>query len=78
MQEFATAGFQEGAFIGISFSIAAPVQRFEEVFKVDFEKDGYPYAATELPLSALKPSLHDNIKAVLFTRPPDFGPSGHF
>ena len=78
MEQFKAAGFQVGPLVGISFSIAAPVQRFEEVFKVKAQRKGQlPFAATELPVSSLNPDLRRYIEAVLFTQPPDFGPGSY-
>jgi hypothetical protein len=79
MEQFAAAGFLVGPLVGISFSIAAPVQRFEEFFKVRAEQEGHlPFPAAELPLSALNPDLRKHIETVIFTQPPDFGPGGNF
>ena len=79
MEQFAAAGFQVGPLVGISFSIAGPVERFEEFFKVRAEqKSPQPFPVDELPLSGLNPALREHIETVLFTRPPDFGPGGHF
>jgi hypothetical protein len=79
MEQFAAAGFQIGPLVGISFSIAGPVEHFEEFFKVRAEQQGpQPFSVNELPLSALNPALREHIETVLFTRPPDFGPGGHF
>ena len=79
MEQFAAAGFQVGPLVGVSFSIAAPIERFEDFFKVRAEQQGaQPFLVDELPLSALPPGLREQIETVLFTRPPDFGPAGNF
>jgi hypothetical protein len=79
MEQFRAAGFQIGPLVGISFSIAGPVERFEEFFQVRAEREGpQPFLTDELPLSSLNPTLREHIEAVLFTRPPDFGPVGFF
>jgi hypothetical protein len=79
MDQFRAAGFEIGPFVGVSFSIAGPVERFEDCFQVRAEQPGpQPFPATELPLSSLNPTLRQHIASVLFTRPPDFGPVGSF
>jgi hypothetical protein len=79
MEQFKSAGFQVGPLIGVSFSIAGPVERFEEFFQVRAERSGpQPFASDELSLSSLNPTLRQQITNVLFTRPPDFGPRGSF
>jgi hypothetical protein len=79
MEQFKAAGFQIGPLIGVSFSIAGPIERFEEFFQVRAERSGpQPFPSNELPLSTLNPMLRQHITNVLFTRPPDFGPSGSF
>jgi hypothetical protein len=77
MEQFREAGFQTGPLVGISFSIAGPVERFEEFFRVRAEREAtQPFPPDELPLSELNPTLREPIETVLFTRPPDFGPTG--
>ena len=77
MEQFRAAGFEIGPLVGVSFSIAGPVERFEEFFRVRAEQPGpQPFPANELPLSSLNPTLRQYIASVLFTRPPDFGPAG--
>lgn len=72
---FARAGFQVGPVVGISFSIAGSVTQFEQSFGVRADSTGErPFAADELPLTALDPALDAHVQAVLFSRPPDFGP----
>jgi hypothetical protein len=78
-EQFKEAGFEVGPFVGTSFSISAPVRRFETFFKIRAEQKGpMPFSDTDLPLSALSPSLRKYVEHVLFTPPPDFGPTGHF
>jgi hypothetical protein len=77
MEQFRAAGFQIGPLIGVSFSIEGSVRRFEEFFQVRAEREGpQPFPTDEFPLSSLNPGLRQHIAAVLFTRPPDFGPVG--
>jgi hypothetical protein len=79
MEQFAQAGFQVGPWVGISFSVTAPVTHFERFFGVPAAQEGdQPFPSGELPLSALDPALREHIQTVLFTRRPDFGPGGHF
>jgi hypothetical protein len=79
MEQFSIAGFQVGPFVGVSFSISGPSRVFEEFFKVQAsEKEHLTFGTAELPLSALAPDLRKHLDAVLFTKPPDFGPTGQF
>jgi hypothetical protein len=77
-----TAGFATGPPFGGSFSIAAPVELFEQYFGVRLVPgaagassvaiEGRP--ELELPLAAMPPELRLRTKRVLFTKLPDFGP----
>jgi hypothetical protein len=79
MEQFRASGFDIGPLVGISFSIAAPVRRFEEFFQVRGERQGpQPFPTDELPLSSLNPTLREHVDAVLFTQPPAFGPGAKF
>lgn len=83
-QAFAAAGFEVGPVVGISFSITAPVETFEKVFDTHLrleERGGIKAigpdksVSLELPLQALPKAITDNVEAVTFTPPPDFGPT---
>ncbi len=81
-QAFEKAGFEVSELYGISFSITAPLERFEEFFKVRLEtgKDGVQAVSDEvksyeLPLTKLPANLRDLIDTVTFSAPPDFGPT---
>jgi hypothetical protein len=83
-QALAAAGFETGPLVGISFSITAALNVFEKFFKVklrpakmggvesvrEIQSGGH-----ELPLHALPKSVADKVEAVIFTPPPDFGPT---
>jgi hypothetical protein len=82
---FRALGFEVGPMVGTSFSITAPVDTFERVFKVDLGYLRKPHAARdrsrgktagelELPASTLPETLKPLVQAVTFTPPPDFGP----
>jgi hypothetical protein len=78
MEQFAKAGFQIGPLVGISFSIAGPVERFAEFFRLGAGTSGRLAALpAELPTSALPPALLKHVTGVLTTRPPDFGPTSY-
>ncbi len=85
-EAFAAAGFDVGAMVGISFSISAPVGRFEQVFKTRLRQERGGLEAIqddgsgsyELPLHGLPESLASLVVAVAFTPPPDFGPTDFF
>jgi hypothetical protein len=78
MEQFAGSGFEVGPLVGVSFSITAPAERFEEFFQLHAERQA-PRASLpdELPVSALPPALQEHVDSVLFTRPPDFGPTSY-
>jgi len=69
---FRRAGFQVGAYVGISFSITAPVTTMEKVFRTSIVDRN----SNELPLRVLPKDVADEIMAVTFTPPPAFGPGG--
>ncbi len=79
--DFAEAGFEVGKMVGLSFSITAPVRVFERIFKTKLSRDARggiiisPGGAELLPLSKLSLALAQNIEAVTFTSPPDYGPT---
>ncbi len=84
---FTGVGFEVGEFVGISFSITAPVSVFEKMFKTRLRQDQQVgiqavrvdgSGSHELPLEALSVSMTDLITSVTFTRPPDFGPREFF
>lgn len=82
---FEAAGFAVGPAVGLSFSITAPVRVFEQIFKTRLSRDARGGIITDaggaetLPLSNLSPTLAENIEAVTFTPPPDYGPTNfHF
>jgi hypothetical protein len=83
---FRSAGFSVGTQFAGSFSIAGPRELFERYFGVRLaHPDGQDssgaapqgQAELQLPLTALPQPLRQKIKAVLFTKAPDFGP-GNF
>lgn len=82
---FEALGFEVGEMVGISFSIIAPIETFEETFGTSLvydEEAGIQSAyddgslGYELPLESLPDPLAENVVAVTFTPPPDFGPFG--
>jgi hypothetical protein len=72
---FEADGFEVGPLVGVSFSIAAPVSRFERVFKTPITVEGR--SSLELPLDALPEPLRRVIETVTFERPVDFGPGSY-
>jgi hypothetical protein len=81
---FMDAGFEVGNLVGNSFSISAPISRFEKVFHTQLrhqERGGIEVAQAsasaryELPLTNLPDHIADVVEAVIFTPPPDFGPT---
>lgn len=85
--EFARAGFTVGKLYADSFAITAPAHAFESYFKIKIEsspKGGTQVisrgksASFNLPVKALPANMANQVKAIIFTRPPDFGPGGSF
>lgn len=69
-KHFAEQGFEVGPFVGISFSIAAPPDRFRETFGGAEP----PKGGGELPLDTLPDELRESVQAVATDEPPAFGP----
>lgn len=87
VHEFTRAGFTVGPIVANNFSISAPVSTFESYFHVKLEsvqgagirvRKAKQPPVTELPASALPASVRDKVEAILFSTPPDFGPTGSF
>jgi hypothetical protein len=81
---FQSLGFETGPLIGISFSITAPIQTFERIFRVKLgqTKQGGLQATSpsgkvseRLPTQMLPGSLQAIVTAITFVAPPEFGPS---
>lgn len=87
VKEFAHAGFTTGKLFANSFAITAPVELFEKYFQIKLESTpeggtqvsakGQP-ASFNLPVNVLPANITNQVKAILFTKPPDFGPGGGF
>ncbi|MBN1372716.1 MAG: hypothetical protein JW987_12315 [Anaerolineaceae bacterium] len=84
---FTEMEFDVGEWVGIGFSITAPVSKFEQTFKTTLcmEQDGGIKATSEdgvikyeLPLDLLPKSVTDLVIAITFTPPPAFGPIDFF
>lgn len=69
---FREGGFELGPYVGISFSISGPPERFERFFGVRLGE----MASLSFPLENLAGEVRESIEAVTFTPPPAFGPSG--
>jgi len=80
---FRSSGFEVGPMVGISFSIGAPVDTFERVFRVRLREskrggveaviaDGS--VTLDLPIDALPAAEAELIAAVTFPPAPEFGP----
>lgn len=72
MAFFRSKGFDVGAFVGTSFSIAAPASRFHSWFGSDLPSGAR--GDLELDLRNLPPELSRLLSAVSFSEPLDFGP----
>jgi hypothetical protein len=81
---FTELGFEVSKPAGIGFSITAPSSVFKKVFKIKTisdERGGIKAVVEkgaegdyELPLKALPKELAEDVSAVTFSPPPDFGP----
>jgi hypothetical protein len=76
--ELGGLGFELGACVGNSFSIAGPVRLFESCFRTKLlhSRGGVRFADGGEKLSANKipAGLRAQLVAITFTPPPDFGP----
>jgi len=75
---FRHAGFSVGPLVANNFSITAPVSLFETHFGVAPAQGTRARQQPELPLDALPPIARNAVEAVVFTKPPDFGPGGNY
>jgi hypothetical protein len=76
---FRAAGFEVGEMVGISFTITAPLTRFEQYFGTRLRIDqrgavalvgaDAPVGGLELPLDRLPATLTDRVIAVTFSPP---------
>ena len=77
---FRTMGFQTGELVGPSFSITATVDQFETAFKLRLQQNRKGGVESvegdlELTLEYLETDLRDIIQTIIFSDPPDFGPT---
>jgi hypothetical protein len=87
MEEFKRAGFEVGPLFANSFSITAELERFSTYFQATVQssagegievKTKEDSVGSELPLNSLPPRVRDKIEAIVFSKPPDFGPAGNY
>jgi hypothetical protein len=81
--ELRRMGFEVGPCVGNSISITGPARLFESCFHTKLQEDGggvqFAGIGKELPPNKIPISLREQIVAVTFTPPPDFGPgAGRF
>ncbi len=85
-EAFRSKGFEVGPVVGVSFSAAGPLRAFEELLGMRIRpgKDGtYDFVAKgkglghELSGEKLPEELRDAVQSIVFTRPPDFGPTNY-
>ncbi len=75
---FRRAGFIAGPLVANNFSITAPAPLFEKYFGAASEQASSARQQSELPLDGLPPETRNAVEAVVFTKPPDFGPGGNY
>jgi hypothetical protein len=73
--ELSRAGFDIGPLVGGSFSISGPRQLFDRYFGLTLEGVRSPAVPEALPLERLPADVKGAVRSILFTRPPDFGPT---
>jgi hypothetical protein len=71
---FATAGFETGPFVGTSFAISGPRERFEGTFGPPAASALAEARPLELPPSGLPDDVAAAIETIAVGGPPDFGP----
>jgi hypothetical protein len=71
---FATSGFETGPFVGTSFAITGPRERFEETFGATAGSSLAETRPVELSPSALPDDVAGAIAVIAVGGPPDFGP----
>jgi hypothetical protein len=71
---FATAGFETGPFVGTSFAITGPRERFEDIFGAAAASSLAETRPVELSPSTLPDDVAGAIAAIAIGGPPDFGP----
>jgi hypothetical protein len=71
---FATAGFETGPFVGTSFAITGPRERFEKTFGAAAGSSLAETRPVELSPSAVPDDVAEAIEAIAVGGPPDFGP----
>ena len=87
MEEFQRAGFEVGPLFANSFSISAVANRFESYFNATFDsssdegiivKTNEGAVRADVPLESVSQTVRDKIQEIVFSKPPDFGPSGGY
>jgi hypothetical protein len=71
---FAEAGFETGPFVGTSFAITGPRERFDDTFGAGAGSSLAEAGPAELSLSAIPDDIAGTIAAIAVGGPPDFGP----
>jgi hypothetical protein len=71
---FADSGFETGPFVGTSFAIFGPRERFEETFGAEAGSSLAETRPVELPPTALPDDIAGAIAVIAVGGPPDFGP----
>lgn len=83
-EAFRSLGFEVGELLGNSFAINGPVRLFESVFKTGLRQskaggmqfaDSEPGSGHELAPAKIPRDLREDVVAITFTPPPDFGPT---
>ena len=82
---FRSAGFELGPLVALGFAVSGPRSLFEGIFGATLVVEGEGTTTTartdagslEVPLDRLPATVGAVVRAVAFTPPPDFGPTGY-
>lgn len=76
MRHFAENGFDVGPMVGTSFAISGSAELFSSFFGLPRgAKPEDIFRPEALPTLVPPASLRDDVESILFTPPPDFGPT---
>jgi hypothetical protein len=77
IEAFRQAGFTVGPLVANNFSVSGSDDLFEKLFGVGLPETRGVQQETQLPLKRLAPQIRRAVQAVVFTKPPDFGPGNY-
>jgi hypothetical protein len=78
VEAFRYAGFSTGPLVANNFSIEGADVLFKKYFSITPAQALNTRQSTELPLDFLPQAVRAGVQAIVFTKPPDFGPGGAY